>query len=149
MNEIKSLHIIQGIARYLRDNYPEFKIYEESPEQGLELPCFIIVQSYSYINRRYSSSRTGTYNLDRENFTIRILSDDIRQLRDVAFDLKIRFDTFNVEDGPIRVRNKQTSFIESKSEMVLTFYIILDTLIPTTPTESMYSLDMREEVNGR
>lgn len=149
MQELKALDITKGIARYLKSNYPKFKIYEISPEQGLELPCFIIEQGRSYVSRRYASSRVGTLSLDRENFTIRILSNDIRELRDVAFDLKLRFDTFDLEDGPVRLQNKQISYIESNYEMLLTFYIILDTLIPSTSVQKMEVLEVREGINGK
>lgn len=149
MKEIKSIDIIKGISRYLKANFPEYKIYEQGPEQGLEIPCFIIEQGGSNVTRRLSTSRRGIYSLDRETYAIKIICKDIREIRETAFNLKIRFNTIDTSSGLIRVNNKHTSYTTSKDEIVFTFSILMDLVTDIPDKNPMEILNINEVVNGK
>lgn len=146
---IEALDIVKAIARELKEMFPNYRVYDESPEQDLKLPCFIIEPGYGLFTKRLSGSRFGQQGIDRQTYAIRILCDNARELRDTGFKLRIGLDQIKLKDGGIWVRDKRLQQSTTKHSSTLTFYIYIKTKIESERVDTMQSLNLKEGTYGK
>lgn len=134
--------LLKALSKFLRKMYPEYPVYRQYPEEGLELPCFVVRSTGGNLKRRIrqTMSRRG---ISFERFTIEFYSLDITEITSMGYDLRILLDTIELDNGDLyRCYNKNAMVAISENHVSLTFNIRTLPYIEDEPLPLMENLDL-------
>ena len=137
--------IYRGIAKLLKELFPDVQVNRGYPEQGLEPPCFVVRTTGGNNKKRISNSK---YKKDLEylRFTIEFYSFNDAELDGVMEELRLLIDTFDIDDGPIRAYNLQSSKSYTANRVTVSFNIVVSTNIYKERIPSMDELDIQHSI---
>lgn len=139
--------LMKAISKFLRANFPDFPVYNQYPEEGLKLPCFVVRTTGGNLRRRIRNdyARRG---ISYERFTIEFYSLDINEIVGMGYDLRILLDTIEVDNGDTyRCYNKNAMVAISENHVSITFNIRTEPYMESEPLTKMNDLDFNEYVN--
>lgn len=143
--------IITGIGRELHKLYPDYRLYDHNPEQGMKLPCFLVQEVNASFKRRISNDHIGLRGFDNMMFSVNIfpaptgdLSKDRQILREVTENVRICTNYIEVSDGPLRTYAINTNYSDDFGAVL--FRIRTSRWIEPKNEPGMEVLDMEERV---
>lgn len=132
--------VIDGIFKFLRDLYPQYRRYQGELTQDLVLPCFVVdIVSSSYRKRIGHNDQRGFENMV---FSIKFYAEDHRLISEVVENVLIRMRTIELKDGPIHTRGM--GVYRSDDNAVITFRVRASLNIKADPKPLMDSLDFTQ-----
>lgn len=137
---------MKALSKFLRELYPDYPVYRQYPEEGFEMPCFVVRSTGGNLKRRIrqDKSRRG---ISFERFTIEFYSLDITEIVSMGYDLRILLDTIEVENGDLfRCYNKNAMVALTENHVSLTFNIRTTPYIDSEPLPRMTNLDLDQKL---
>lgn len=113
--------VLDNLCRYLKDVYPEFKVYDHDPQQGLKVPCFIVkTVNESFKKRIGLESSSGVHGTDNVMFSIHIIVEDgdWRTLREVTQQIRVGLTMIPNEYGGYRTYAMNNNYSEFESTLL-------------------------------
>lgn len=121
--------VLEGIGSYLKENFPDFHIYDHDPRQDLKLPCFIVKPVNESYKKRIGLKRSmGEMGTDNVMFQITTIVEDYEytKLRHITQQIRIGLSVIHTENGGYRTYAMNDNYSEFNS--VLLFRIKVQTL---------------------
>ena len=138
--------LMKALSKFLRGQFPNYPVYRQYPEEGFEMPCFVVRSTGGNLRRRIrqDKSRRG---ISFERFTIEFYSLDITEIVSMGYDLRILLDTIEVDNGDLyRCYNKNAMVALTENHVSLTFNIRTTPYIESEPLPKIETIDFKEEL---
>lgn len=139
--------LIIAMGKELRKYYPDIPVYGEYPQADFQLPCFVIRYTGGN-NKRRITNDYETRGLNNERFTIEFYSNDVKEIYDVCYEVKVRLNTIEVDNGDkYRCFNKNTIMAITENHASITLYIRTDPYIKGESQPKMISLEVDQRLD--
>lgn len=139
--------ITDNICKFLKDLYPDFKVYDFDPTQGLQIPCFIVKPVNESFKKRIGLAKsTGIRGIDNIMFSIHTIvkEGEHLKLRSVTQNLRIRLVNIPDEYGGFRTYAMNDNYGDYESNLL--FRIKVSTFINTAEPIRMENFEFTEEI---
>lgn len=138
--------LIKAMAKVLRKLYPEIPVYRDYPQADLQLPCFVIRYTGGNARRRITQGYEARFS-NNERFTIEFFSKDVSQIYDVSYEVKVRLNEIQIDDGKLyRCFNKNIIMAITENHASITLYVRTDPYLKGEDLPRMTSLDLLQQV---
>lgn len=134
--------IVKATGKYLSKTFPGYAVYDQYPEEGMELPGFIIELSTNHTQPRV----TGRRRLVSSLVLIKAYANDARQIRDMVGTVLLTLREIELPDGPALAHRVRNSHI-TDSTATVSFQVLLDMEIDQRNDPLMRTLNMNERIN--
>lgn len=137
--------LTEAIAKFLVNEYG-YPVYREYPEEGLEMPCFVLRTSGGNNRPRIRQGYAQRY-ITYERMTLEFYTMDIVQLHDMAYELRMILDVVETDNGnKYRCYNKNAMLAITEHHVSLTFRVHTEPYIENEPDPRMLSLNIDEKL---
>lgn len=139
--------LVEGLSKWLKDLYPEFKVYDYDPTQDLQIPCFVIkVVNESFKRRIGRMHKDGIRGFDNVMLSIHTIckEGEYYKLREVTQNIRIRLNQLETKRGNYRTYAINDNY--SEFESTLLFRVKVSTYVAPDDEPRMDRLSLDEKI---
>lgn len=132
--------VTKAISNFLREQYPDCKCYLQYPESHFEMPCFVLRTSGGNVRPRIRNDKRFR-GITYERFTLEFYSEDIAEIQQVGYELRILLDIVEADDGEkFLCYNKNAMTALTENHVSLTFRVHTEPYVDNEPLPQMTDL---------